>query len=57
MPTDKQIELGLSTGARAGQASLRRIITEYIHWWNTQRIVSRLHTSPLKRRQQYELAV
>ncbi|QPK80658.1 IS3 family transposase [Schaalia sp. ZJ405] len=34
-----------------------RIITEYIYWWNTQRIVSRLHASPLKRRQQYELAV
>ncbi|MCD4557740.1 IS3 family transposase [Schaalia sp. lx-100] len=52
-----KIELGLSKGARTGQASLRRIITEYIHWWNTQRIVSRLHTSPLKYRQQYELAV
>lgn len=50
-------ELGLSKGTRSGQASLQRIITEYIHWWNTQRIVTRLHTSPLHYRQQYELTV
>ncbi|WP_091282255.1 IS3 family transposase [Arcanobacterium phocae] len=50
-------ELDLSKGARSGQRSLQRIIAEYIQWWNAQRIVSRLHTSPLKYRQEYELAV
>ncbi|USR79032.1 DDE-type integrase/transposase/recombinase [Arcanobacterium pinnipediorum] len=50
-------ELDLSKGARSGHASLQRIISEYIHWWNTQQTVNRLHTSPLKYRQEYELAV
>ncbi|WP_353888253.1 IS3 family transposase [Arcanobacterium pinnipediorum] len=41
-------EVDLSRGARSGHASLQRIISEYIHWWNTQRIVSRLHIRETK---------
>lgn len=50
-------ELDLSKSAHCGKTSLQKIIADYVQWWNTQRIVSRLHTSPLQYRQQYELTV
>lgn len=50
-------ELNFEPKRNSGLESLRKTIADYILWWNTERIVSKLHTSPIFFRQQYELTV
>lgn len=50
-------ELNFESKRKHGLESLRKTIANYIQWWNTERIVSKLHTNPIYYRQQYELTV
>lgn len=51
-------ELNLNSTPHDDYESLEELINQYITWWNEERIVSKLHTSPVNYRQQhYKLTV